>query len=168
MKRSLSYLVPACLILLITGVAYAASSTASLRVTATVAAYCTVSTNPVDFGAVSGVGETSAGAVGNVSVNCPASQTYHVTMDAGQHVSGASRQISSGVYAASYQLHKDSVVGPLWGDSDFSGVFPGGSSLVGTGSGSAQDHDVYGSLRGFSGIPPGTVLSDTVTVTVYY
>jgi len=168
MKKCMSCVLLTLIVLLIAGVAYAGSSTASLRVTATVVSYCTISTNPVNFGAVTGAGEITANATGSITVNCPADQAYHIALDAGLHAAGSARQISDGSYSVSYQLYKNSIEGSSWGDSDYSNVFPAGSSLSAAGIGTVEGHPVYGALAGFSGIPPGTFLSDTVTVTVYY
>jgi spore coat protein U-like protein len=145
MQKTVSFLSLAFLVLFFAVVANAGSKTANLRVTATVANYCTVSATPVSTGTVTSAGEITANAKGHIIVNCPLNQSYHVALDAGQQIGGASQS-----------------------DSDYANIFPEGSSLVATGTGSDRDHRVYGSLSGFSDIPAGTVLHDIVTVSIHY
>jgi spore coat protein U-like protein len=166
MKKFLSVLSLVTLSLIIAGAgtASAAEETESLEITATVVAYCNVTTSPVDFGNVDGQVETTT--TGSISVDCTFDQTYHVALDAGTHFS-TNRRILSGGYATPYYLTKPSG-GVAWGDSDYDNTFAAGASLLGTGIGSAQTLTVNGRLPVFTGIPSGTVLTDTITVTVTY
>jgi hypothetical protein len=139
MQKTVSFLSLAVLVLLFAGVANAGSRTANLRVTATVANYCTVSANPVS------AGEIIANAKGHIIVNCPLDQSYHIALDAGQQNGGASKN-----------------------SSDYANTFPEGSSLVAAETGSDLYHRVYGPLSGGSDVPAGTVLNGIVTVSIHY
>jgi spore coat protein U-like protein len=165
MKRSLFVLGMAVTLFVFAGMASADSKTANMEVNATIIATCTVSTSDVNFGNVTG--EDITNSPGNITVNCPLNMPYNIAMGAGQHLAGE-RYVSDGTYSVLYRLMKDDYLGPQWGDSDYDNTYMWGTSLSDTGTGSSQDHTVYGRLMDFGGIPAGTTMSDTVTVTVYY
>jgi spore coat protein U-like protein len=167
MKRILAVSILTALVLAFAGIASADSRTANLQVTATVIGYCTVSTTAVDFGAITG--ESTALATGDVTVNCPLNTVYNVTLDAGQHSSEGFRMISGGGSGVSYNLYKDGSRTSEWGDNGYGNTYMAGTSLPDAGTGSDQSHPVYGAIwGGFGGPAAGTVLTDTVLVTVYY
>jgi len=168
MKKILSAVCLITLSLVFAGITYASQTTGTLQVSANVVGVCTVTTSPVPFGNVTG--NVYVFANGDVTVNCPAGTAYHIALDYGLHYSSGERRISSGTYNAYYGLFK-TVAAPIpWGDNDpgYANTYPFGSSVADTGNGSIQAHTVYATLYNFSGIPVGTTLTDTVTVTVYY
>jgi len=166
MKKLLSVLSLVTLILLIAGIekASALTATGSLEVTATVVAYCNVSTTPVDFGDVDG--QTDTDSMGSILVDCTFDQPYHVALNAGLHFSGE-RRVSDGTYHRPYLLSNVAYGGAAWGDTDYGGTYAA-AAVAGTGTGSTQTLDVYGRLPIFTGVPSTTVMVDTVTVTVTY
>ncbi|HMK50497.1 MAG TPA: spore coat U domain-containing protein [Thermodesulfovibrionales bacterium] len=167
MRRSLVLLSLIVFVLAFAGISSADSRTANLQVTATVIGYCTVATTAVDFGSITG--ESTALATGDVTVNCPLNTVYNITLDAGQHSSEGFRMISGGGSGVSYNLYKDGSRSAEWGDNGYSGTYAAGTSLADMGTGSDQSHPVYGAIwGGFGGPAAGTVLTDTVLVTVYY
>jgi spore coat protein U-like protein len=165
MKRLIVIIGVLALSIIFGGVSYAATVTANLEVSATYVGVCMVSTTAVNFGNVTGQGTMSA--QGNVAVNCSTGVNYHIALDAGLHYSGTKRHVSGGGMDVIYSLFK--LVGlELWGDSDYANTFPLGTSLADTSIGGNQDHTVSAELDNFFGGTPGTVLTDTVTVTVHY
>ncbi len=153
--------------LVFSAMTYAASVTGQLQVSATVVTACTVSTTAVNFGNVTGVDYVTA--TGDVTVNCSSGTPYNIALDKGLYGNDAARRLGPSVEEVNYFLFKPT--GSVeWGDADYAGTYMGGSSLADTGNGSNQPHTVNAQLNPtpFSGIPGGTVLTDTVTVTVYY
>ncbi len=164
MKKRLSALIAVMFAVLFARIGYAGSATGQLQVSATVVAACTVSTTAVNFGNVTG--QSGVDATGDVTVNCPANLAYNIALDAGQHLNSVARYVASGSYSASYFIN--SPAGGFWGDSGYGNTFTMGTPLGDMGTGSNQPHTVNAHLSNFSGIPAGTVLSDTITVTVIY
>jgi spore coat protein U-like protein len=167
MKRLIVIIGVLALSIIFGGVSYAATVTANFEVRATIVPDCTVSTAGVDFGNLY-VGNLGL-AIGGITVNCPNGSVYNVALDCGLHCA-TSRRMSTGPTGTvflGYYLYRDAHI--QWGDSDFENTYPGGTSLGTTGTGSLQTHTVYAETDVVgSGIPTGTVLTDTVTVTVHY
>jgi len=166
MKKILSVVSLIMLSLVFSGITYASQVTGTLQVSANVVSVCTVSTSPVNFGNVTG---PATDTTGDVTVNCPANTAYHIALDAGQHYVSTYRRIVSGSNSPYYALLKTNNMADEWSDSGCgSGTYPYGACLDDTGNGSNQAHTVYAHMFAFGGIPAGTTLTDTVTVTVYY
>lgn len=146
------------------GVVASGTTAGNLPVSVNVIVWCNVTINPVNFGSVTGL--TTINSTGNIIVNCPTGQLYNITLDGGLHYAGGYRHIASGSYEASYELQKPDLM--AWGDSDYANTYSGGSSLQDTGNDTDQSHTVNATLSPFTGIPVDTILTDTVTVTVYY
>jgi spore coat protein U-like protein len=161
--------------LVFAGVSFAATASGSLQVMATVASVCSVSTTAVNFGAVTaGQSAYAASADGDITVTCPSGTAYQIALDAGQHSGGSGglrylaytdgQQTTNGPH---YMLTHDG--GLEWGDSGYGDTYPYAPPLEDTGNGTGQPHTVTGYLDTIGlGIPAGTVMSDTVTVTIYY
>lgn len=164
MKKILSIASLIILSVVFSGITNASQTTGTLQVSANVVSVCTVTTSPVNFGNVT----ESSIANGDVTVNCPSGTAYHIALDAGQHLLGW-RRVVLGPYSVKYELDKIQG-GPEWGDNDpgYANTYSYGSSVADTGNGANQAHTVYAYLLPFTGIPAGTTLTDTVTVTVYY
>ncbi len=144
--------------------AYAATSSTTLDVSAIVGLTCTISTSAVDFGNVDPI--IGASTSGIVSVNCPAATLYNIAMDAGQNYTGTSREVSNGLSTMAYRLY-DPMTGIQWGDGDYAGTYPWGSSVSGTGTGITDDYLIDAILDGGVPVPDG-IYSDIVNVTIYY
>ena len=154
--------------LVLVATAQAGIETSTLNVSFTAIAACTVSTGRVDFG--SGTGLTPVYGTGDVTVNCSSGIPYNITLDAGlnyQRLLTGKRSMSDGINYIAYALSGDSQMNTEWGDADYDGTYPFGTSVVDTGTGGDQLHSVYGVTWSGQALPVGEY-SDTVTVTVYY
>ena len=133
----------------------------SFNTTATVAANCLISTQPVDFG-TTGVLSGNVDATGQVSVNCTPGTTYSVGLGNGQTGTGpTSRRMALGNQGITYGLYRDTARSLPWGSTI------GTNTVAGTGTGAAQGIPVYGRVPAQTTPAPGTY-TDTVVVTVTY
>jgi len=146
--------------------ASAASATASIAVSTTIAVNCTVTAGSVAFGSYDPI-------VTNASANLDASGTFTVactkgatgvTVDLGQgsNYSSGRRLVSSGSYV-SYQLFSDSGRTTTWGSTS------GGStvSVSAPSSSAAATYSVYGRIPSGQDVPAGSY-SDTIVATVNF
>ncbi|MFA5083155.1 MAG: spore coat U domain-containing protein [Hydrogenophilaceae bacterium] len=142
--------------------ALAATATANLSVTATVAATCSVATSPVAFGTI--VSSTSNAATGTVTVTCTNGTTYSIALGDGLYYSSGRRMRSttSTYEYLPYDLYQEVGHTTLWGDGIHGTVM---GSL--TGNGSEQAYTVYG-LIPINQYPKADSYADTVQVTVTY
>ena len=141
--------------------AFAATTTATMNVSATVVNNCTVSANPLSFGQYSG---TALNVSTTISVTCNTGDSYSVGLNAGggsgATVSNRLMTLSSGSATLAYSLLSGSYSGTNWGNAS-------GSWVTGTGNGSAQTLTVYGVVAG--GLyPTAGSYADSVTVTLTY
>lgn len=158
-------------LLLLNAAAYAGQATASLSVTANIAANCILSTAPVAFGtydpvnANAGSGSDLAG-TGTVTATCTNGSDGTITLGQGAHPAAGStdnvplRQMQSGAEVMGYYLYSDSGRTTVWGNT-------AGTGVVHHGTGAATDVSVYGR------VPKGQVLAagsytDTVIVTINF
>ncbi|ESZ69607.1 MULTISPECIES: spore coat protein U domain-containing protein [unclassified Mesorhizobium] len=134
----------------------------TFTINATVAANCLVTTQNIDFGS-KGVLTANADATGQVSVTCTPSTAYTVSLNGGTTGgTPTNRKMSKGAERVTYGLYKDAARSQPWGDAGTPG-----STVAGTGTGTAQALTVYGR------VPPQTtpsagVYTDTVVVTITY
>ncbi|MDD5365667.1 MAG: spore coat U domain-containing protein [Gallionellaceae bacterium] len=142
--------------------ALAATATATLSVTATVAATCSVATTPVAFGTI--VSSTTNASTGTVTVTCTNGTGYTIALGDGLYYSSGRRMRSSAsTYEyLPYELYQEVGHSTLWGDGSHGTVM---GSL--TGSGVAQPYTVYG-LIPIDQYPKADSYADTVQVTVTY
>ena len=138
------------------------SLTAPFQVRASVAANCLLTILDIDFGpqqVISG----NIDATGQVSVKCTPSTLYTVSLGNGMTGSGpaARRMVKDGV-GITYGLYKNAARNQVWGDAT---TF--GSTVSGSGNGTAQPLTVYGRVPQQATPSPG-VYNDTVIVTVTY
>src|SRR5438270_6999931 len=92
MKRTVLFLIA---LTVVSVPVFAASSTANLSVTASVAANCTITTAPVAFGAYDPVGANAAAdlnGAGTVTVACTKGTAATVDLGQGANLSGGSRR----------------------------------------------------------------------------
>ncbi len=147
----------------------ASTVTGSFQVSANVVSTCQVqSPMMMNFGSVTGL--QSATTSGTISVNCVQGTNYNVALDAGlNYGSGPLRKISGGTYSTGYYLYKPDGL-TEWGDATpYANTYPAGTAYGPIiGDGTFQTYSVHATLPAFTGIPSGTFLQDTVTVTVYY
>jgi spore coat protein U-like protein len=136
--------------------------TASFSVNASVAANCLVSVQNVDFG-TQGVLSTNVDATGSVTATCTSGTTYTISLNGGTtNAAPTARKMTKGAETVTYGLYKDTNRSQPWGDANTPG-----STVAGTGTGSAQLLTVYGRVPPQTTPSPG-VYTDTVVVTLTY
>lgn len=142
------------------GSAQAASTTASLASSATVAAYCTVSSGSLGFGTYSASAASTATAT--VTATCTNTTTYTIALDKGTNGASETTRVMKAASSAatlSYGIFSDSGYTTNWGTS--------AGSQSGTGNGSAQPFTAYGKVPSGQFVTPDSY-TDTVTVTLTY
>jgi spore coat protein U-like protein len=147
------------------GPALAATATGTLDVSITIAQACVVGTSaPVSFGSQDQLAG-SIGAQGSIEVTCTTGTEYNIGLGAGSSagasVDNRKMTSSTGVATVAYQLYRDSARNERWGET------VGTDTLVRTGTGSAQQFPVYGSVTS-QATPAAGTYSDAVTFTVTY
>lgn len=143
------------------------TATATLTVSLTLQANCSIATNPLNFG-TNGVLATAINQQTNVAVTCTNTTPYNVGLDAGT-VTGSSvtSRLMAGTATGntattvSFQLYQDSGHTTVWGNTQ------GTNTVAGTGTGSAQSIAVYGQVPAQTTPKPDTYQT-TVTATVYF
>ena len=141
------------------------SNTATLQVTATIAASCSIATTPVSFGTIPTNG-SSVYANGSVTVSCSNGTTAYVTLDEGvnPHVgsspSNPFRQMkhSSAVDVQSYSLYSDG------GNTVFGSNVGQQNTIITNGTVNVYGQAIYNNMES----PRPGSYSDTVVATVTY
>jgi spore coat protein U-like protein len=134
----------------------------TFAVNATVAANCLVSVGNINFGN-NGVLNHNVDATGSVTATCTAGTPYTISLGPGSANAGpTARKMVKGAEAVTYGLYKDTTRSQPWGDANTAG-----STVAGTGTGSAQVLTVYGRVPPQTTPTPGTY-TDTVVVTLTY
>lgn len=144
-----------------TGIAQAATSTATFQVTANVQATCQISATNLGFGNYSAVAIPNTS---TVTVTCTNGSTYDVGLNAGTATGATvSTRKMSGPSGAllNYGLFQDSGHATNWGNT------PGTDAEHGTGNGSAQALTVFGLLPASQFVTTGAY-TDTITATVTF
>ncbi|ULU27129.1 Csu type fimbrial protein [Dyella terrae] len=150
---------PAC------STSFTGSGTFPFAVTAKVVSDCQISATTIDFGQV---GQITAPVTSNgtITVTCPSTTSYSVSLDAGQgagaNVGARKLTRNGGSETLTYALYTDAARSRPWGDGS-----AGTSTASGIGTGSAQNLTIYASLMAPASVPPG-LYSDTVIATVTY
>ncbi|MGL4859763.1 MAG: Csu type fimbrial protein [Enterobacteriaceae bacterium] len=114
----------------------------------------------LSFGTYSSLTDIISGQLSGLSINCTNALAYNVSLDNGQNVtSGTQRRMSNGAGTPAYityNLYQDAAHQTLW---------PSGTNLSGTGTGSATSLIVYAQVPSQT-TPAAASFSDTVTMTV--
>ena len=141
--------------------AWAATDTATMGVSASVATVCTFTTTPLDFGAVALTGATPG--TGAVNVTCTGGGAYTVGLGAGTHAAGGQRNLASNGNLLAYGLFQDAGYATAWTDT-------GPGLLAGVGNAATQVLTVYGQIAAGQTLVSGngTPYTDTVLVTLTY
>ncbi|HEX8655563.1 MAG TPA: spore coat U domain-containing protein [Allosphingosinicella sp.] len=145
--------------------AMAGTQNATMNVSATVTANCTISTTPIAFGSVNTLSGNNVDANGTVSVTCTNGSPWTLSADAGggSGATMATRRMTAGGNTLNYTIHTTAGHGTVWGDGTATTA-----TIGNTGTGSAQTITVYGRVfSGQTGVPAGSY-ADTVNVTVTY
>jgi spore coat protein U-like protein len=148
---------------------FAATKTATMRVTGYHLAIVTITTTNMDFGSfTSESGTVTANAT--ITVNATAGAPYKVTLNGGNYSDKIYRYIQ---YDPSnkipYNIYQPDGA-TLWGDNGLGDTFPAGYPLSGTGTGADQNYTAKGNLDSSkaAGKLPSVAYTDTVTVTIHY
>jgi spore coat protein U-like protein len=153
----------AILAALVSGTAYAATTTTTFAVQITINASCTIlSASTLNFGA-QGVLTANVNQTSTIAVQCTNTTPYNIGLNAGT-APGATvttRKMTNGAPAVSYSLFRDAAMTLNWGQTI------GTDTVAATGNGASQPYTVYGQ------VPPQTtpapaLYTDTITVTVTY
>ena len=125
------------------------------------AANCTIATTSVAFGAydVFAASPNESG-TGTVTVDCKGG-AGEVTLSTGQSGAYASRWMTSGADALSYNLYTSAARSTIWGDGT------GGSSSITSGKNATATLTVYGRIPAGQDAAVGTY-TDSVTATVTF
>lgn len=151
------------------GSSYAATDTANLDVSATVSANCTISTAAVAFGTYDPVvthASTALTSTGTVTTTCTKDAAVAITLGQGANANTGStdaapvRRMISGTNYLSYQLYTDEARTAVWGNDATVDVPV-------TGTGTAVNTTVYGSVLAGQNVPAGSY-TDTVVATVTF
>jgi spore coat protein U-like protein len=144
----------------------AASATANLGVSATVANNCTISTSAMAFGAYDPVvanASTGLDGVGTITTACTKGATTTIGLSLGANASGVTRRLtnSAGNYL-SYEIYLDSGRSTIWGNSGSDLLSPAAAP-----SKAARSFTAYGRIVSSQDVPAGAY-ADTVTATVNF
>jgi len=145
--------------------ATAGSGGANLGVSATVNSNCSITANPVAFGAVDTLSASPVLGTGSVNVTCTKNTgwTASANIGTGSGATFATRRMTFSGNTLDYMLYRDSARTEIWGDGT-SSTF----TVTGTGSGAAQSFTVYGQVPGSQSSAPAGAYADTVAVTITY
>ena len=153
----------ACFLVPLANVSYAASTTSTFAVQATIAATCTInSASTLNFGTL-GVLASNTDQTSTIQVACTNTTPYNIGLDAGtgSGASVATRKLTSGGATVNYTLYSDSGRTTVWGNTVST------DTVAATGNGTAQSYTVYGRIPAQTTPAPGNY-ADTITVTVTY
>ena len=147
---------------------YAATTTATMTVSSSVATACTMTTGDLTFGAYDPSTAADVDSTATITSTCTLGGGAVITLSQGGNPDTGStdgvplRQMADGANRLKYHLY---------GDTDRAGVFGNttGTGLAVTGSGGAETTTVYGRIVQTENAttPPGTY-SDSVLVTLTY
>jgi spore coat protein U-like protein len=146
------------------GVAHAASKTADLAVSASIAKNCTIETVAVGFPAYDPI-VTHASAAddstsGSITVACTKGAAISIELGQGGNYSGGNRMVHGTADFLSYALFQDSGRGQSWGAGTAAMSFTAASR-------NAVTYPVYGRIAGAQDQPEGTY-TDTVVATINF
>ena len=143
----------------------AATTTATMQVTANVQATCTVTSGNMAFGNYTGGQATPLDSTATITATCPQGQTYTIGLNAGmgQGATTSTRMmtLSGGSATLNYGLFTNSTRATNWDD------IGGTNTVAGTGDGTGQAITCYGRVPAGQNVPTG-LYEDTITVTMSY
>jgi spore coat protein U-like protein len=144
----------------------AATATANLAVSATVANNCTVSTTALAFGTYDPVVANATADLdgsGRVTVACTRGTAPTIGVSTGSSASGSTRRLNNGAGSfLTYELYKDAGFSTVW-TATGAGIL----SPTAAPSKAAREFTVYGRIAGNQDVPAGAY-ADTVVATVNF
>lgn len=147
----------------VVGTAQAATTTATMPVSATVPVSCTAAAGTsMAFGTLTttlALAVTQDDATGTLTVTCTNGASYSIVAGDGNNYSGGWRMVNGSSQYVTYSLYSN---------SGYTTAFPrSGTTLGGTGNGSAQTITAYGRVPAQTAGGSGS-FTDSVTFTVTY
>lgn len=139
----------------------AATTTTTFNITATVVATCQISAAPLAFGNYSGALTNSTS---TIIATCTNTSPYNIGLNAGTATGAtvtARKMTGPAAALLNYNLYSNAGMTTNWGNT------VGTDTVTGTGSGTAQNLTVYGSIPAGQLIAPGSY-TDTITATITY
>lgn len=143
----------------------AASASANLSVSASVANNCTISSNAISFGSYDPIvaqATANLDAAGSVVITCTKGATTTIGLDTGANASGGERRLGSAGNYLTYELYQDSSRSTVWSNTG-----AGLLTVAAAPSKAARTYSVYARMTGGQDVPAGTY-SDTVVATVNF
>lgn len=179
LRKPLSELTLAAALLLTSGIALAASASATLAVSAAVSQNCTISTAPLAFGAYDPVvanAATALNASGSVTVACTkGASSLTIGMGNGAHVSGSQRRMQAAGTPTEFLNYN--LFQPSSNAAGAACTFPG-TTAWDTGAGvlaltdapskAARTYNVCGTIPGGQDVAADPTYTDTVSATINF
>jgi spore coat protein U-like protein len=165
MKRTVLFLT-ALTALVVAAPAFAASASAPLNISASVAAVCTITTSPVAFGPYDPVvvnAATDLTAAGSVNVACTKGTASTIDLGNGGNFAAGSRRMGSGTDFLNYALYKDAARTAVWG----TGLAGGTTAAYTAASKALTAVPVYGTVPQNQNVTVGAY-TDVVLATILY
>jgi spore coat protein U-like protein len=136
---------------------------ATFKVTARVQAVCEVTASDLAFGTYTSQGGAPLQGTTLLRATCTPNSSYNIGLNEGTSPGATvnQRKMVSGAQALNYQLYQDAARSKIWGNTT------GTDTVTGVGTGTAQDHTVFGSVPAAQVVPAGDY-QDTITVRIYY
>jgi spore coat protein U-like protein len=161
MNAKMKTLLAAAGISLIAPGAYAATTTTTFQVTATVASSCSVSAGALNFGAYDPLAVVALDATSTINVTCNLLSPYTLKLNGGSvNADISAREMDDGSSnRLGYQLYTTTLRTTVWGDGTT------GSTVAGVGTGLSIPHVVYGRVANGQNVPNGSY-ADTITVSL--
>lgn len=163
MRRRMSLLSMIAAALLFCGAnAWAATASALMQVSVTVAPNCRISVTDLAFGTYDPIvanSDRQLDATADLRMVCTKGAQAAIMIDSGRNGSHGSRSLSSGTELVTYDLFRDSARTQRWADAD------NALHVVATGGKDPQLFTVFGRVPPGQEVPPG-VYYDVITATV--
>ncbi len=140
--------------------AFAATDTATLTVTASVADVCNVQSATLAFGTYDPAA-ADLDATTTINLSCTPGTNYDIGLNGGGSGNVLARQMANGGATLNYSMYQDAGRTINWGDT------VGSDTASGVGAGGVQSHTVYGRIPTGQFVATGAY-SDTVTITVTF
>ncbi len=149
---------------LISGNAFAGTSTGSLPVSVIILENCTVAATPMTFAATSNVGTAAIDSSATISLTCTPNADFDVALNGGSNgVSGVrNMKLSAGTELLPYEIYQDAARTQVWGNT------AGVNTVAGTAPSGASTMTAYGRIAATTPAASAGAYSDTVTVTVTF
>ena len=135
----------------------------TFRVSARVQAVCDITASDLAFGNYTAQSGSPLLGTTLLRATCTPNTTYNVGLNEGTSPGATvnQRRMVSGANVLNYQLYSDASRSTIWGNTT------GTDTVTGVGTGTAQDHTVYGTVPAAQ-VVPAAEYSDTITVRIYY